>query len=226
MCRGACADAAFVLEAVKANWKTLQYASDELRGNRTIVLEAIKQNWRALEFASKACQADADIILEAVKHGAGALQFSKVRQDHSFVLQAVRLNGRALRHVHACMKDDPTVVMEAVKQNWTAIQFAPPHLRRDVHIMKLAIAGPETHGGLHANKVPNLQALDYIRSPQPGDPRRSSPELNVLNKSASAGALLPALGTPAAQDRRGRATCSPRPLKPVQGRNCNACWFV
>ena len=41
-----------VLEAVKQDGYALEYASEELRGDREVVLAAVKQNGRALEQAS------------------------------------------------------------------------------------------------------------------------------------------------------------------------------
>ena len=41
-----------VLEAVERNGWALEFASEELRGDRDVVLAAVKQDWRALNYLS------------------------------------------------------------------------------------------------------------------------------------------------------------------------------
>ena len=60
-----------VARRVRANnedWNALEYATDELCGDKEIVLAAVKGDGRALEYATKELQGDRDIVLEAVKH--------------------------------------------------------------------------------------------------------------------------------------------------------------
>ena len=52
-----------VLEAVKQDWRALEYASAALKDDREIVLEAVKQYGYALEYASAALQHDLVSVL-------------------------------------------------------------------------------------------------------------------------------------------------------------------
>ena len=59
-----------VLEAVKQDGYALEYASEELRGDREVVLAAVKQNGRALEQASFKLQFEmAECWQDAIKKG-------------------------------------------------------------------------------------------------------------------------------------------------------------
>lgn len=56
----------FILDIVKQEGYSLQFASDRLKADKEVVMEAVKQDGRALQFASKELQADKDVVLEAV----------------------------------------------------------------------------------------------------------------------------------------------------------------
>ncbi len=43
-----------MLEAVRQDRRALQFAANELRGDRELVLEAVRQDWMALELAANA----------------------------------------------------------------------------------------------------------------------------------------------------------------------------
>ena len=62
-------DRAFVLNAVSEDWAALRWASDELKGDREILLIAVSQRkgWAALEWASERLKGDREIILNAMR---------------------------------------------------------------------------------------------------------------------------------------------------------------
>ena len=63
-----------VLEAVKQDGYWLQYASEELRGDKEVVLAAVSQNGWALQFASKELMADREFMMKAVRRYGWALE--------------------------------------------------------------------------------------------------------------------------------------------------------
>jgi hypothetical protein len=54
-----------VLAVVQQNGKALEYASEELRGDREVVLAAVQQHWGALEYASEGLKGDREVVLAA-----------------------------------------------------------------------------------------------------------------------------------------------------------------
>ncbi len=76
-------DPEFVLAAVSQNGLALQYASEELQGDRNIVLAAVSQDGLALLFASEELQGDRNIVLAAVNQNGIALEYAKfgLRRD-------------------------------------------------------------------------------------------------------------------------------------------------
>ena len=65
-----------VLEAVKQDGRALEYASEELRGDKEVVMEAVKQYGRALEYASEELRGDKEVVMEAVKQNGLALEYA------------------------------------------------------------------------------------------------------------------------------------------------------
>ena len=97
---------------------------------REIVMEAVKQNWRALEYASAELQGDREIVMEAVKQDESALQCASVelQGDREIVMEAVKQDGGALEYASAELKGDREIVMEAVAQGPKALQYASDEL--------------------------------------------------------------------------------------------------
>ena len=52
------------MRAVKGDPMVLQFASDELRGDRGVVSAAVQSNGLALQFASPELQADRDVAMQ------------------------------------------------------------------------------------------------------------------------------------------------------------------
>ena len=65
-----------VLEVVKYYGDALEYASEELRGDREVVMEAVKQDGDALQYASEELRGDREVVMEAVKQNAYALFYA------------------------------------------------------------------------------------------------------------------------------------------------------
>jgi len=93
-------------DAIFKDWRELQYAPLDVRGDRDVVLHAINQNLQAFAFAQ-----------------------DKLKSDKAFVIDAVSLHGQALKFADALLRADPEVVLQAVQQNRLALQFASEEIR-------------------------------------------------------------------------------------------------
>lgn len=126
-------DRDFMLQAVKRNGLSLQYASDELRSDRELVLEAVKRSAQALTYADRAFRSDKEVMLELVKQNGLDLKrvAAELRSDRDVVLAAVKQRGLALCHAAEGLRSDREIVLEAVKQNGRALEFAR-HFDREI----------------------------------------------------------------------------------------------
>lgn len=82
-----------VLEAVKQNGWSLQYASEDLKRDREIVLTAVKQYGRSLQYAGEELRGDREIVLAAVKRNGYSLQLvnEELRRDPSFMHECYQI---------------------------------------------------------------------------------------------------------------------------------------
>ena len=60
-------DRKFMLDAVKLNGFTLEFAGNELKKNKKIVYEAVKRNAGSLRYADKSLKKDRDFIFKILK---------------------------------------------------------------------------------------------------------------------------------------------------------------
>ena len=64
------------MQAVSLNGKALQFATEELKGDRKIVMAAVSNNGFALLFATEELRGDRKIVMAAVSQNGRALQFA------------------------------------------------------------------------------------------------------------------------------------------------------
>ena len=135
---------------MKKDGTVLEFASDELRGDKEVVLVAVSQSWRALEFASEELHRDKEVVLhvlkDAVRHNTandvlhifnGSLS-ENLRADKEVVGFAVGWAGKALEFSSNDLRGDMTMVYSAVRQDPEAFQYASKELRGDkVKVMTL-----------------------------------------------------------------------------------------
>jgi hypothetical protein len=83
-------DKDLVLDAVRQDWRAIEFASARLQGDREVVREALRQSWRTLEFVSEEIQGDREIMLEAVRQDSVALRYASeaLRVDPTLVHEA------------------------------------------------------------------------------------------------------------------------------------------
>eukprot|EP00747_Dinoflagellata_sp_TGD_P030442 gnl/TRDRNA2_/TRDRNA2_134630_c0_seq1.p1 gnl/TRDRNA2_/TRDRNA2_134630_c0~~gnl/TRDRNA2_/TRDRNA2_134630_c0_seq1.p1 ORF type:complete len:387 (+),score=72.89 gnl/TRDRNA2_/TRDRNA2_134630_c0_seq1:212-1372(+) len=92
--------------------KAFQYASEELRADRSVVLAAVQEAGLALRFAAKHLQSDREVVIAAVRQDGLALEYAsdELRADRQVVLDAVRENGLALSDAAEHLKKDPDIL--------------------------------------------------------------------------------------------------------------------
>eukprot|EP00971_Amphidinium_carterae_P078874 1560618-Amphidinium_carterae.1 len=77
------------MQAVRTRGDALQYATEELRGDRDVVMEAVRQDGHALKYAKKELHTDREVILQAVAQNGEALGLApKELQEDKEMLDA------------------------------------------------------------------------------------------------------------------------------------------
>ena len=61
-------------EAVRQDWRALDYADDSLKRDRALVLAAVRCDWRALRYADISLASDREVVLAAWRQDRRALQ--------------------------------------------------------------------------------------------------------------------------------------------------------
>ena len=122
----------YVLAAVISNGHDLQYASAEMRNNKTVVEAAVQTSGLALAYASE-----------------------EMKNSKTVVLAAVQQDGHALFHGSREMKNTETVVLAAVRQDGSALVYASEELKTVFFITQLYLAratGAAATSNIHMKK--------------------------------------------------------------------------
>lgn len=137
------ADPVLVMEACVQNYRALQFASTEIRGNRDFVLQVIRTcGAQALQFGTDLVRGDREVVWEAVSRDPTTLKYAFYRHlkaDKELAMLAVQKNWRQLEIVMPELQADKELCMVAVQQDWRAIQHMDEALHRDKDIMKIAV---------------------------------------------------------------------------------------
>ena len=128
-------------KAVKQHGRSLKFASDALKADRTVVLAAVNQEGIALQYISEGLRADRDIAMDAVRESGNALVYvsAELKADRSIAMAAVKQSGWALEHVPAEVAEFK-VVMLAVTQTGFALQFASGEMKNNFDVVAAAVA--------------------------------------------------------------------------------------
>eukprot|EP00971_Amphidinium_carterae_P110818 2195207-Amphidinium_carterae.1 len=122
-----------VLEAVEKNGLALEFAAEELRGDRAVVLKAVEHDGRALLYAAEELQRDRAIVLAAVEQDWRALEFAaeELLGDRTIVLAAVEQDWHALQAAAEELQEDRAIVLAVVERDWLALQYVADVLLLD-----------------------------------------------------------------------------------------------
>lgn len=105
-----------VLEALKNNFKAIQFANSHYQNNEFYVITAVKNNGIALKYASDRLKNYKNIVLTAVNNNYHALQYASktLRNDIGFIKTIVKSNGLALQYASESLRDNTEVVVSAI----------------------------------------------------------------------------------------------------------------
>ena len=107
------------MQAVSENGRALQYATEELKGDRKIVMAAVSKNGGALQYATEELKGDRKIVMTAVSNDGLALQHAteELKCDREIVMTAVSVDGLALRCSTKELKDDGEILQHALERS-------------------------------------------------------------------------------------------------------------
>ena len=122
-----------VVAAVTQRGDALQFASNDLKGEKEVVMAAITQNGCALEYACRQSQNDKEVVVAAVTQQGFALQFASndLQRDEEVVMAAITQNGCALKYVPEWLQNYEEVVLAAVTQQGDALEYVSEELQND-----------------------------------------------------------------------------------------------
>mmetsp|Transcript_45358 Transcript_45358/g.82858 ORF Transcript_45358/g.82858 Transcript_45358/m.82858 type:complete len:300 (-) Transcript_45358:41-940(-) len=136
----------FLLQALAHNTvpEPLQYASDELLGDRGFILQAAAQHYghAALHYASEALRNDRDFVLQVVGVNELAFRYAPecLRSDGDFVMLASQQDGRAFRWAADWLRSDKDFALKAIARDWRAFGGATKKLRVRTDFVRQAVA--------------------------------------------------------------------------------------
>lgn len=160
------ANSEIVQAALKNNGMSLEWASKDLRDDRSTVLFALDNNAAAHHYMGETLWRDRDIVKRvlnddgmqlqkladdfrkdrelvriAINQNSRASEFmdSKFWSDPEIVKKLVNMNGLYIKQVGSKLKSDPKILIDAVKQNGMALQFVPDDLKNNFEIIKAAL---------------------------------------------------------------------------------------
>ena len=153
-----------MLAAVKQDGLALEFAWDELKGDKEVVLAAVAQAGDALEHASDELKDDKEVVLAAVKQDGLALwdASAQLKSDKDVILAAVSQNWRALEIVvpnptHDLIKDEEIARLAMSKNNGADIYIDPATLDSIIDQAKVAMAFKRGFPGETGNKEDTLK---------------------------------------------------------------------
>lgn len=137
-------DEEVVMAALKKDVKVLQYASEELKINRTFILEVVKQiGYDALRYASKDFRTDKEFILEGIKqycYEVFEYNSEDFWNDREFVLDAIKYNSYVLRFIPEFLKSDKAFFLKIIElKGCRILRYASKSLRSDEEFMLEAV---------------------------------------------------------------------------------------
>lgn len=165
-------DLAFMLDAVTASWKALEFAAPALKGNAELVLAGVKQNPKAIELASPELRTNRPFMASAVKQDRASFAYippgSPLAADREFWLTVVKQqpDGWSLLLKHATpgppLASDRELVSQAVASDWRALAFGDEDLRGDPATVMAAVQLSWEAVGL-ATAVPLQAMMEAVR---------------------------------------------------------------
>ena len=118
-------DESFMRILVTHNPWALEYATDELKNNRSVVNNAVKGEGNALRFAGPEVKNNKETVTLAFSQNIHAMQYAHddLIEDKAFALQAVQHDGRLIRYFSQEIKENTDIARAAIENNGRAIIY-------------------------------------------------------------------------------------------------------
>lgn len=147
-----------VARAVRKDWNVLQYATTELRHDRTIMRSAIRKNWKAMNLGPASFWADRGLVLLLLKQDGMLLEKAseELRADVVLVAAAMEHNWRAMRHASPELFAEPYLLLDGIARHAGAMEYAADKLKKNYNFLMAAV------------KVSGV-ALQYVPADAKGD---------------------------------------------------------
>jgi len=127
--------------AVQRDTAALQYATKELRSDRSFVLSLEKSCKIALRYVSENLRGDREVVLAAIRTDPSQFRYagSLLRSDRTFVLSVLRESGLSLKYVASAFQADRDVILAAVTHCGEALKFASANFQADRGVVLAAV---------------------------------------------------------------------------------------
>mmetsp|Transcript_60640 Transcript_60640/g.121426 ORF Transcript_60640/g.121426 Transcript_60640/m.121426 type:complete len:438 (+) Transcript_60640:104-1417(+) len=182
-------------EQLPVTFALLQHTSPALRADREIVSAAVRRFPPDLEYASDELKGDRAVVELALQGGPGNRHPGVVRhaaealqRDRSFALPLVRQNPSIFANLCPAAWADREVALEAVRREGGMLGHASEELRADPEVVLAAV-----HQDAEACRFANEPRGDEAVLAAAGRPRGRPPPEAVEGEAGQSGALLEAL---------------------------------
>jgi hypothetical protein len=145
----------FMMNATRINYRSLEFALNNLKESRAFMLSVALQSPMAFQFACSTLRSDAAYMLQVAQANHVAAQFAAphLLADLPFILSVIgKAGARVLRHVPRSMRESEHSMLEAIRLDFRAVHFAALSLRRSDKFLHDAF-GANMKIGLVANHV-------------------------------------------------------------------------
>jgi hypothetical protein len=123
----------FMLEVVRTNVESLEYASREIKDDPYFILKAIVIDVKSLSYASSNIRSDFDFMTNACKINVESLSYAhdRLKSDLNFMTNACNIDVNALNYASIHLKGTSRFILEVIKINTEALKYASDRLKND-----------------------------------------------------------------------------------------------
>eukprot|EP01080_Neovahlkampfia_damariscottae_P006713 gene6713-10878_t len=119
----------------------LCFCSDQMKSDPEIVLEAVKIDGLSIEFACPEQKKNKEILEAAIKQNPESIRWLPIELmlDEEFMIKIISLNGEILKHLDEKYKKNKTIALSAVKSSENGFEFISNELKMDRDVLLEAI---------------------------------------------------------------------------------------
>lgn len=134
-------DKEIVMQAVKNDGNSLEFAGEKLKNDRDVVMEAVQKNGKTLRFVGKELKNNEEVIMQAVCQNIEAFEFVSMqfKENDNFMKNTIKICNGGLKYASENLKKDRNFIIELVKINGMELAYASKELREDKEVCLSAI---------------------------------------------------------------------------------------